>query len=167
MASPSNSAVTTATNEQIMENDPWNRYYLDTILIIMNHLYLFYKKDLPASFLMKIDIFSSVFSRWNRFRTFCACDKKLKLALELTEDLPSEQEINRWLGEPIGCVIIKPKTFLTNQSGYPVLSKAHQRIVNELMSRQIEFLISGACREDMRPLYAQYLQHLMQVFINQ
>lgn len=108
-----------------------------------------------------------MFSRWNRFRTFCACDKKLKLALELTEDLPSEQEINRWLGEPIGCVIIKPKTFLTNQSGYPVLSKAHQRIVNELMSRQIEFLISGACREDMRPLYAQYLQHLMQVYINQ
>lgn len=101
--------------------------------------------------------------RWNSFRTFCASEKKLKLALEITDDLPDEKEIDRWLGEPIGCAIIKTKTFVTNAHGYPVLSIAHRKLIYRLLSHQILIVVSGAAREDVRPLYQQYINRLWQV----
>ena len=62
----------------------------------------------------------------------CDHHKKLGVALELTCDLPSNDVIERWLGEPIKTVILPTKVFLTNRKGYPVLSKAHQVVVQRL-----------------------------------
>lgn len=52
--------------------------------------------------------------------------------LELTENLPSEDALNRWLGEPIKAVIIPTSIFGTNKSGFPILNKAHQNFLNKL-----------------------------------
>ncbi len=105
-------------------------------------------------------------NRWNTFRTYCGYEKKLKLALEVSCDLPSEEEINRWLGEPIGCAILKTKIFISNTSGYPVLSKPHQELVHKLLNRCIHIVISGVVREDTRPFYQQYINHLWQVGVS-
>lgn len=100
---------------------------------------------------------------WNAFRSYCANDRQLELALVIPTELPSDEEIDRWLGEPIGCAIIKCKTFLTNPNGYPVLSKSHQDLVTNLLQRKIQIVISGAMREETRPFYHQYIYHLWRV----
>ena len=109
--------------------------------------------------------FVIIMFRWNSFRTFCANEKKLKLALEVSNDLPTRQDMDRWLGEPIGCVILKTKTFLTNNQGFPVLSKAHQEFISRCLRRNILVMISGAVRDDQWILYQQYINHLWQVGI--
>lgn len=100
---------------------------------------------------------------WNAFRSYCAHDRKLKIALEIPTELPSDEEIDRWLGEPIGCAILKCKSFLTNPGGYPVLSKSHQDLVTNLLRRKINIVITGASREETRPFYHQYILHLWKV----
>ena len=67
--------------------------------------------------------------RWNRFRTLCDSNKKIGVVLVLTADLPSEQEIERWTGEPVRAVVVPTSIFITNKKGFPVLSRAHQNVV--------------------------------------
>ena len=47
-------------------------------------------------------------------------------ALEVTSDLPSEETIEQWLAEPVKLLILPTSIFLTNSTGFPVLSKRHQ-----------------------------------------
>lgn len=103
--------------------------------------------------------------RWNNFRTYCGSEKKLRLALEVSDDLPDDQEIARWLGEPLICAFINTKSFQTNEKSYPVLSKAHQELVLNLMKRQVHVVISGSAREDTLVYYQQYINFLWQVGI--
>lgn len=53
-------------------------------------------------------------------------------ALEIGADVPSDTVIDKWLGEPIKAAVLPTSIFLTNKKGFPVLSKAHQRIVFSL-----------------------------------
>ena len=53
-------------------------------------------------------------------------------AIEVGADMPSEAVIDKWLGEPIKAAILPTSIFLTNKKGFPVLSKAHQRIIFNL-----------------------------------
>lgn len=54
------------------------------------------------------------------------CCSPHNTALELTEDLPSTEVLERWAGEPVKAVIIPTKIFLTNKAGYPALSQKHK-----------------------------------------
>ena len=51
------------------------------------------------------------------------------LNLELTADLPEQSKIDRWFSEPVKAIIIPTSLFLSNRSGFPVLSKAHQKCI--------------------------------------
>lgn len=53
-------------------------------------------------------------------------------AIEVGADMPSDAVIDKWLGEPIKAAILPTSIFLTNKKGFPVLSKAHQRIIFRL-----------------------------------
>ncbi len=55
--------------------------------------------------------------------------RSLGVLLEITQDLPEEWEIDRWFSEPVVAVVLPVNIFLTNQKGFPVLSKAHQAVV--------------------------------------
>lgn len=55
------------------------------------------------------------------------------MVLEITDPLPSEAAISRWLAEPLAAVILPVDVWLSNPSGFPVLSKAHQALVKRLM----------------------------------
>lgn len=61
--------------------------------------------------------------------SFCVCVPE---AIEVGPDMPSEAVIDKWLGEPIKAAILPTSIFLTNKKGFPVLSKAHQRIIFSL-----------------------------------
>jgi len=67
--------------------------------------------------------------RWNTFRTLSNRLKCVSLCLEVTEDLPSDAEVDRWYGEPIKCVMLPTSIFICNRKGYPVLSAAHQKFL--------------------------------------
>jgi hypothetical protein len=69
---------------------------------------------------------------WNKFRLLCHHHAKLSVALELTEDLPSEAELERWLAEPIKLVTIPSRVFQTGRRGQPALSPAHVSFLTKL-----------------------------------
>ena len=75
--------------------------------------------------------------RWNRFRTLCDSNKKIGLVLELTTDLPSDQEIERWTGEPVKALVVPTRVFITNKKGFPVLSRAHQNVIRMFLKVEL------------------------------
>jgi len=98
---------------------------------------------------------------WNRLRSQCNHLRNLSVALELTENLPSDEELLRWRGEPIKAVIIPTVIFLTNKKGYPVLSQKHQSFVKNLIQYKVQFMLKGRARHTSGFLpYLQYLDHL-------
>jgi protein arginine N-methyltransferase 5 len=100
---------------------------------------------------------------WNNFRCTANFEKKLSLALELTADLPDAEDIERWLGEPIKCLVIPTHLFMTNKKGFPVLPKAHQVAIRQFLRQKTQILITGAQRHQHYKHYQQYMEHMWQV----
>ncbi|KAK1879651.1 Protein arginine N-methyltransferase 5 [Dissostichus eleginoides] len=101
---------------------------------------------------------------WHSFRTLCDYNKRICLAIEVGADMPSDAVIDKWLGEPIKAAILPTSIFLTNKKGFPVLSKAHQRIIFSLFKLEAQFVFTGTSRhteKDFRS-YLQYLEYLNQ-----
>jgi protein arginine N-methyltransferase 5 len=63
----------------------------------------------------------------------CEWHRKLGVALEITSDLPTPFEQDRWTGEPVRSIILPTSIFLTNRKGFPVLSRQHQAFVIKLI----------------------------------
>ncbi|XP_050447264.1 protein arginine N-methyltransferase 5 [Cataglyphis hispanica] len=97
---------------------------------------------------------------WNTFRTICDYNKKLGVALIVSHDVPEMEEIDKWLGEPVKCLILPTTIFLTNKKGYPVLSKAHQAIVKRFAALEVQFVLTGATRYQSISYYHNYLDYL-------
>ncbi|KAF9156598.1 hypothetical protein DFQ26_009296, partial [Actinomortierella ambigua] len=81
--------------------------------------------------------------RWNMLRTMVDADPKLGIALELSETVPSDEIMDRWFAEPVKALIIPEEIFLTNNSGFPVLSKRHQAIVRGFIKFQPSIILSS------------------------
>lgn len=103
---------------------------------------------------------------WNAFRVICDFDRKLGVALIVSNDLPEEEEISRWLGEPIKCLILPTTLFMSNRKGYPVLGKAHQMLIKRFCSLEIQFVITGANRYENVSLYYLYLDYIWKSWQN-
>ncbi|XP_063951475.1 protein arginine N-methyltransferase 5-like [Lytechinus pictus] len=101
---------------------------------------------------------------WNTLRRACNHHKRLGIALEATADLPSQEIIDRWMGEPVKCAIFSTSLFLTNKKGFPVLSKAHQSLVMQLFRLDVQMMIKGTNRHPDKGIkaYQQYMEHLYQ-----
>lgn len=93
---------------------------------------------------------------WSSFSTACDYHRSVYLALELSADLPDQQVLDRWLGEPIKAVIAPTSIFLTNKAGFPVLSRPHQVFINKLFDLDACVFINGESDQNMRPYY-EYL----------
>ena len=88
-----------------------------------------------------VDIFSY---RWHEFRTLCDSQRRINVVLELSTNLPEEEVLDRWLAEPIKCVMVSTNLFLTNKRGYPVLSKPHQNFLKKLFRVLICLILTYA-----------------------
>jgi protein arginine N-methyltransferase 5 len=64
---------------------------------------------------------------WDAFRHMCGHDRRLFVALELTQELPPAPAlaacVARWGGEPVVALIVPTRLFLTNKGGFPVLGR--------------------------------------------
>ena len=47
---------------------------------------------------------SSTWDWWNRFRLMADSHNKINLCLGITEQVPTDMEVQRWLGEPVKTV---------------------------------------------------------------
>ncbi|XP_014261585.1 protein arginine N-methyltransferase 5 [Cimex lectularius] len=99
---------------------------------------------------------------WNNFKLMCNSDKRLGVALQVTADLPSEEVITRWFGEPIKVIVIPTSIFLTNKKGFPVLSLAHQAFIRRCAYFGYQMLLNGNSKHSSIKHYLQYLNHLYQ-----
>ncbi|XP_075247356.1 protein arginine N-methyltransferase 5-like [Convolutriloba macropyga] len=109
---------------------------------------------------------------WDEFRTVNAFNKRLGVLLRITEDLPSSENVwQNWIGEPIKALAIDTSVFMTNKSGFPVLSQAHQHYICRLFTYflNLQFVvstgkdlqeISSSPRQSNTTAYYQYLNHL-------
>ncbi|KAI8350689.1 PRMT5 arginine-N-methyltransferase-domain-containing protein [Mortierella sp. GBAus27b] len=82
--------------------------------------------------------------RWNTLRNMAGSESKLGVALELSATLPTDQVLDRWFAEPVRVIILPEDIFLTNNKGYPVLSKRHQYVVRKFFKFKPYVLISSS-----------------------
>nr|XP_012138571.1 PREDICTED: protein arginine N-methyltransferase 5 isoform X4 [Megachile rotundata] len=106
------------------------------------------------------DSVESPWEWWNAFRAICDYDRKLGVTLIVSHDLPEQEEIDRWLGEPVKCLIFPTTSFITNKKGFPVLSKAHQALVKKFAALEVQFVLTGANRHLSLGYYHDYLEYL-------
>ena len=79
----------------------------------------------------------SVWQVWNTVQTLTNYHPRLSVALQIPKDLPSKELIKQWFAEPVRILLCSAEVFLSNNKGYPVLSKAHQRLLNGFMQVDI------------------------------
>lgn len=96
---------------------------------------------------------------WSKFHERLEWDKRVGVVLELSADLPSEDLLKRWLGEPVKAIIVPTSIFHNNKKGYPVLSRAHQQLVVNMVEHEAQVIVSGARRSNIE-FYLQYLYRL-------
>uniref|UniRef100_A0A673XJ05 Protein arginine N-methyltransferase 5 n=1 Tax=Salmo trutta TaxID=8032 RepID=A0A673XJ05_SALTR len=96
--------------------------------------------------------------------TLCDYNKRICLAIEVGENMPSDAVIDKWLGEPIKAAVLPTSIFLTNKKGFPVLSKPHQKIIFRLFKLEAQFIFTGTSRHSEKDFrsYLQYLEYLNQ-----
>ena len=75
----------------------------------------------------------SVWQVWNTVQTLTNYNPRLSVALQIANDLPSKELIRRWFAEPVRVLLCSSEVFLSNNKGYPVLSKAHQQLLKSFM----------------------------------
>lgn len=121
------------------------------------------QKSQWQSYLRKEIEIADTWQWWNKFRAFSDYNHKIKVALELTADLPSNIEILRWLGEPVRLLIIPVSIFVSNPHNYPVLAVAHKAVVLKFLSK-VNCKFALKVSEDDRNIHnhVQYLRRLYQ-----
>ena len=75
----------------------------------------------------------SVWQVWNTVQSLTNYHSRLSVALQIPKDLPSAALIRQWFAEPVRVLLCGAEAFLKNNKGYPVLSKAQQRLLAGFM----------------------------------
>ncbi|KAE8391913.1 PRMT5 arginine-N-methyltransferase-domain-containing protein [Aspergillus alliaceus] len=70
---------------------------------------------------------------WDTIRRTCKYHPRLFVAISLQKQLPSMSVQSRWHSEPVRLLTFNANSFIKNQKGYPVLSKAHQALISRFM----------------------------------
>ncbi|KAL7415886.1 PRMT5 arginine-N-methyltransferase-domain-containing protein [Mrakia frigida] len=108
---------------------------------------------------------SATWEIWDCIRTICGYNPRLSLTLDLTTPLPpSPGALARWAAEPTRHILLPASSFISNAKGYPVLSKATQTFLKEVMKQRPTIILSQTT-EGHHPTggaaaYPQYLRHL-------
>lgn len=80
----------------------------------------------------------------------------------MSADLPSENELLRWLSEPVEILVIPSHVFVHNANNYPVLSEAHEKVVLQFLRMRTNLAIKIQANEETSLIKnIQYLQFLV------
>ena len=75
----------------------------------------------------------SIWQVWNTIQTLTNYHPRLSVALQISKDLPPKEFFRKWFAEPVKILLLSADIFLSNNMGYPVLPKAHQRLLSSFM----------------------------------
>ncbi|CAI4055609.1 protein arginine N-methyltransferase SKDI_02G2440 [Saccharomyces kudriavzevii IFO 1802] len=66
---------------------------------------------------------------WNTVRKLCEYHSSLTISLALPRSRTPSYVLNRWLAEPVSCLLVSSSIFASNQYAYPVLHKFNQNLI--------------------------------------
>ena len=100
---------------------------------------------------------------WNFIRFTCDSNPRIGLLIRITATIPDEKIVEKWLGEPVRGILIPTSLFVTNRSGFPILTKNHQSLIKkffdipkcEVIIEPVESHIDGDELKGME-FYKQY-----------
>ncbi|SCW01314.1 LAFE_0D09846g1_1 [Lachancea fermentati] len=73
----------------------------------------------------------STWELWSTIRKICDYHQNLTISLALPRDKTPSYVLERWLAEPVTCLLVSSSIFATNQYNFPVLNKFNQYIIHE------------------------------------
>lgn len=127
----------------------------------LNYLSIWVRVPLSSGADDDDDVETDPWERWNALRMLTESHNRLFPAIEITANLPSDDVLNRWLGEPIRAAILPTKIFSSNKSGYPTLSRRHQQLIFKLFTYNVQFIIKGNPKhKDGYQGYCKYIKYL-------
>lgn len=97
----------------------------------------------PVLFNFNILMVENSWDLWNTFRNMAGYNLRLGIVLCLTKYIPTLNEMNRWIGEPIRALLIDINIFILNKIGYPVLSESHEKILKIALQQKWTIVLSG------------------------
>lgn len=71
---------------------------------------------------------------WNAVRKMCDYHPSLTISLAVPRIKTPSHVLNRWLSEPVSCLLLSSSIFATNQYSYPVLHKFNQNLITKFQS---------------------------------
>ena len=80
---------------------------------------------------------------WNSLRTLCQNHNRLGVVLEVTENLPCEKILNRWIGEPLKGVVINTELFTFGHQRAFSLPQKHLDFLTLLMRYKVQVIFAG------------------------
>ena len=83
----------------------------------------------------------SVWQLWNTIQSLTNYHPRISVALQIPKTLPSKALIRQWFAEPVRILVCNADIFLSNNKGFPVLSKAHQRLLNNFMKVRVPTVV--------------------------
>lgn len=97
----------------------------------------------PVLFYFNVPAIENSWDSWNTFRNMVGYSLQMGIVLCLTDYVPTSNEINRWIGEPVRALSIDVDIFIVNQKGYPVLSEKHEKILKIAIIQKWTIVLSG------------------------
>lgn len=128
--------------------------------LLDNQIDTYLNTAMSIQFWISIPIVNSKNDPWTKWTKFISSVRnvsKMRLVLEVGSELPSDEVLDRWLGEPVVSIIIQADVFLRNKKCYPVLPKLHQEFIKKMFNVGCQILISG---ESVVKQHFNYLAHL-------
>lgn len=101
-----------------------------------------------------------VYERYLELKHLVEHSVYLSVMLVLGSDLPSASFLYRFFGEKIYAVQLPASAFISNQKGFPVLSKAHQSACKVFMRVQARFVLQPRHPQDVLEHHISYMSYL-------
>ncbi|KAJ2744268.1 phospholipid transporting ATPase [Coemansia sp. BCRC 34301] len=95
--------------------------------------------------------------RWNRVRMLCGHNVHLQVALELSDDAC---DLPQWRAEPVQLLVLPTHMFITNASGYPVLSRSYQAELKHWMEHAVAYVVRQSAEGVDLVNHVRYLRFL-------
>lgn len=144
----------------LMFDLPMDGNFINLARLLDNQIDTYQNTTMLIQFWMSVPIVNSENDPWTKWTKFISSVRnisKMRLVLEVGSELPSNEELDRWLGEPVVGIIIQTDVFLRNKKGYPVLPKLHQEFIKKMFNIGCQIIMSG---ESVVKQHFNYLAHL-------
>ncbi|XP_022176047.1 protein arginine N-methyltransferase 5-like [Myzus persicae] len=107
----------------------------------------------PIVFNLNVPALENAWDSWNTFRNMTGYSLQISIVLCLTKYVPTNDEIKRWVGEPVCALSISTNLFNLNKKGNPVLSEDREVILKIAIQQKWTIIVSGEPLPNMRDYF--------------